>query len=113
MLTREERLFKIQSREGASRHAELASEVLSQVGKELQKRERGFLDDSNWLYHLIIPDGKGRWISLFCGGFDKHIDVQYLRKNGDPDNRFTEKRFMTPKGATNHAIKLIEKYGRF
>lgn len=112
MLTKEERLFKIQFREGVSRHAKLASEVLSQVGKELRTREMGYLDDANWLYHLIIPDGKGKWISLFCGGFDKYIDVQYLRKNGDLDNRYEEKRFMTPKGATNHAIRLIEKHGR-
>lgn len=84
------------------RHCQLAAKVLTNLGKELHKRKLGYLDDDNQPFHVVIPDGRGNWVSLYCGGFSRLIEIQRLKKGGSPDNRYNEKGFFTPIGAANY-----------
>lgn len=104
-MTRDERIRKMVKglpKGHIPRHCYLASTVLSKLGRELHKRKLGYLDDDNQLFHILVPDGRGAWISLYCGGFSRLIEIQRLKKDGSPDNRYNEKGFFTPIGAANY-----------
>ncbi len=85
-----------------NRHLELA--ILAKVCRQLDKRSIVYYADERWGYRIIAVTTLKMppFISLVCSSFDKAIDIQLLRKNGEPDKRFQEKRFFTPIGAANY-----------
>jgi hypothetical protein len=93
-----------------SRHYKLAQKVLKRLGTLLIQRGFPVVLHDNWPYHIGVEVNHVKH-SLFCGGFDKRIDIQRLRsksgpKGYEPDQRFKEVSFMTPEGAANYMQKL-------
>lgn len=89
--------------DGTSRHEQLAYRVLSSLKKELRKNKIGYLSDKTWSYHILIPlAATGSCVSLFCSGLNKAIDIQELKRDGSPDQRSKEVRYLTPKGTANY-----------
>ena len=84
------------------RHCKVAAEVLDRLAAELGKQGFKFRDDDLWPYHLLVPSSSRRFISLYCGGFRKTIEIQQLKEDGTADTRFKEASFGTPKGAVNY-----------
>ena len=92
-------------------HCKLAAKVLDALSKELLKRQLGYVDDASWPFYIMVPDGKGRWVSLHCGGFTKLISIQQLTKSGTPDKRFEEVSFLSPQEAANYIERRYGKEG--
>jgi len=90
-----------------SRHFDLSQMVLKHVVHELERQHLPVLRDT-FPYH-VITESHGQYVSLYCGGFDKRIDVMPLRKNGGCDRRYEEKSFQTPRGAVNYVTKLFKR----
>ena len=90
-----------------SRHARQPANILSRLTCKLDKHPLPYKIDFNFPYHLIV--NCNGTISVFAGGFDKHIDIQLLTANGKPDNRSPEYCTLTPKGAVNY---ILRKWGK-
>lgn len=84
------------------RHCLLAAGVLLEVTRELQRQGYAYRDDFDWPYHVLVLTSPGRFLSFYCGGFRKVIDIQQLKADGTADIRFKEVRFCTPRGAVNY-----------
>ena len=84
------------------RHCKLAAEVLTKLAKELESQGYKYREDPYWPYHLLVLTSGDRYLSFYCGGFRKSIDIQQMRKDGTADTRFKEECFATTKGAVNY-----------
>jgi len=111
MLTSRDRLalmVKGLPRGTTPKHCLLAAEVLVEVTRELQRQGYRYSDDSSWPYHVLVSAAwPGRFLSIYCGGFRKDIDVQQLKLDGTADTRFKEVRFRTPVGAVNYLRRRL------
>lgn len=94
-----------------ARHTILAREVLWKVEQELRKRGLPVFYDRTSSFHVTTAD-LGLYVSLWCGDFSKRIDIMPLRKNGEPDNRYKERSFLTPKSAATYVERFLERKSR-
>ena len=111
MLTSKDRLaLMVGDLQGPTpKHCLSAVEVLAEVARELQRQGYRYRDDFTWPYHvLVLTDRPGRFLSLYCGGFRKDIDIQQLKADGTADTRFKEARFRTPEGAVNYLRRRLK-----
>jgi len=107
-MTREERITLMMRglpKGYVPRHCKLASEVLDSLAKELDRQGFKYQEDPYWPWHLLVQSSPKRFISFFCGGFRKVIDVQQLKTDGTADTRFKEESFSTPRGAVNSLFR--------
>lgn len=105
MISVKERLSRVASRFPGGyplNHCMVASVVLSRLGRKLTKIGLEYQDDNSWPFHIIVLGRGGKSISLYCGGFSRAIDIQLLKRDGSPDRRFEEVRYLTPAGAANY-----------
>ena len=84
------------------RHIKLAAEVLTNLAAELTRMGLRYQEDPYWSWHLLVQTSTKRFVSFFCSGFRKDIDVQQLKMDSTADTRFKEEGFSTPKGAVNY-----------
>lgn len=87
------------------RHCKVAAEVLSNLAKELERQGYKYKEDPYWPYHLLAASSEGRYISFYCGGFRRDIEIQQLKKDGTADTRFKEESFSTSRGAVNYLLR--------
>jgi len=84
------------------RHCKLAAEVLDKLAQELDRQGFRYQEDPYWPWHLLVQTSPRRYISFFCSGFRKVIEVQQLKTDGTADTRFKEEGFSSAKGAVNY-----------
>ncbi len=107
-MTKEERLTQMMRglpKGYIPRHCKVAAEVLDRLALELTKQGFAYREDPYWPWHLLVPSGPGRSISLHCGGFRSSIDVQQMKTDGTADTRFKGECFSTPRGVVNQLLK--------
>lgn len=91
-----------------SRHGRLATKVLDEVAEELREQDLPVFYDETFPFHVMTAD-LGPYVSLWCGGFTKRIDIMPLCRDGTPDLRYKDKSYLTPKGAVNYVNRFLEK----
>jgi hypothetical protein len=89
------------------RHARLSSNVLSRLSRELDKHPLPYRVDFTYPFHLIV--NCNCVISVHNNGYNNRMDIQRLTDLGNPDRRYPEKSFLTPKGVVNY---IIRKWGK-
>lgn len=89
------------------KHCKVACWVLYDLERLLKARGIKVYDDLSWPYHILVKNVQRRYISLFCKGFRKTIDIQQLKSDGTADTRYKEESFSTTLGAAKYIVSKL------
>ena len=79
----------------SSRHYQVATSVLEEVNRLAINYNLTLLEDDA-PFHTVVKLPNSEIFSVWCGGFDSHLEVCRLLESGEADPDFKEEGFSNP-----------------